>query len=144
MLAIREVTVQDLPEVRKLLKQLGYDLSVTEVGVRFEAVAGAADHSLFVEEQDGQVIALLHVFARPALDKPPQAIVQALVVAEVARGSGAGRRLMETAERWAGQRGFTSVALTSHITRFGAHAFYERLGYRIEATSHLMRKRLTQ
>jgi GNAT superfamily N-acetyltransferase len=57
---------------------------------------------------------------------------QALVVDEVARGSGAGRRLMETAGRWAGQRGFASVALASHIARSGAHAFYKRLGYRIE------------
>jgi GNAT superfamily N-acetyltransferase len=117
---------------------------VDEVGGRFEAVARAADHSLFVAEQDGKVVGLLHLYARPALDKPPEAILQALVVDEVARGSGAGRRLMETAERWAGQRSFTSVALASHIARSGAHAFYERLGYRIEATSHLMRKRLTK
>jgi hypothetical protein len=65
MLTISEVTVEDLPEVRRLLKQLGYDLSVAEVGVRFEAVAKAADHSLFVAEQDGQVIGLLQVYARP-------------------------------------------------------------------------------
>jgi GNAT superfamily N-acetyltransferase len=144
MLTIREVAVEDLPAIRKLLKQLGCDLSVAEVGVRFEAVARTADHSLIVAEQDGDVIGLLHLYARPALDKAPEIIVQALVVDEVARGSGAGRMLMEAAERWADQRGFTSVALASHIARSGAHAFYKRLGYRIEATSHLMRKRLTK
>jgi len=49
---------------------------------------------------------------------------------------------METAEAWARERGFNSVALTSHVTRSEARAFYEWLGYRVEATSHLMRKTL--
>jgi GNAT superfamily N-acetyltransferase len=142
MLAIREVTVEDLPEVRKLLMLLGYELSAAEVRRRFEAIAKTPDHSLFVAEWPGQVIGLLHLYVRPALDKPPEVIVQALVVDETARGSGVGRRLMEVADKWAGQRGFTSVALTSHIARSEAHVFYERLGYRIEATSHLMRKKL--
>ena len=142
MLTIREVTVEDLPEVRKLLMQLGYELSTAEVRRRFEAIAKAPDHSLCAAERHGQVIGLLHLYVRPALDKPPEVIVQALVVDETARGSGVGRRLMEVADKWAGQRGFTSVALTSHIARSEAHVFYERLGYPIEATSHLMRKKL--
>lgn len=63
------------------------------------------------------------------------------MVAEAVRGTGAGRKLMKIAEQWAEARGFTSVALSSNIIRAGAHAFYERLGYRIEATSHLVRRR---
>ena len=47
---------------------------------------------------------------------------------------------MEVAEAQAKEQGYTSVALASHIARSEAHAFYERLGYRIEATSHQMRK----
>jgi GNAT superfamily N-acetyltransferase len=142
MLTIREIAVEDLPEVRKLLAQLGYNLEAAEVRDRYEAVTKAADHSLSVAERNAQVIGLLHLYARPALDKPPEVIVQALVVDEAARGKGVGRMLMEVAERWAGQQGFMSVALTSHTARSEAHLFYERLGYRIEATSHLMRKKL--
>ena len=69
--------------------------------------------------------------------------MQALVVEETARGSGVGRKLMEFAELWALDRGSSSIALSSHISRFDAHAFYQRLGYQIGATSHLMRKLLT-
>ena len=78
----------------------------------------------------------------PALDKPPEIIVQALVVDDAARGSGVGRMLTEEAEGYARRHGFTSVALSSHVVRCEAHAFYERLGYQIEATSCLMRKKL--
>jgi GNAT superfamily N-acetyltransferase len=104
MLTIREIAVEDLPEVRKLLAQLGYNLEAAEVRDRYEAVTKAADHSLSVAERNAQVIGLLHLYARPALDKPPEVIVQALVVDEAARGKGVGRMLMEVAERWSGQR----------------------------------------
>ena len=33
-------------------------------------------------EDEGHIIALCHVYARPALDKPPEAVVQALVRTE--------------------------------------------------------------
>ena len=142
MLTIRQTALADLPYVPKLLAQLGYELAEAEVRRRYEMVVKAPGHTLLVAEQDGGVIGLLHLYVRPALDKPPEVIVQALVVDEAARGRGVGRMLMEVAERWAGQRGFMSVALTSHVARAEAHAFYERLGYRIEATSHLMREKL--
>ena len=50
--------------------------------------------------------------------------------------------MMAAAETWAAERGFSSVALTSQIARKEAHAFYEALGYRVAATSHLMRKKI--
>ena len=121
------------PAARKLLAQLGYDLEEAEVRRRYEAVSKATDHALLVAGQDGAVIGWLHLYVRPALDKPPEVVVQALVVDEAARGTGVGRNLMETAELWAAERGFTSVALTSHIARSEAHTFYQRLGYRIDA-----------
>ena len=96
----------------------------------------------FVVEEEGRVTALLHVYARPAFDKPPEAIVQAIVVDQDARGTGVGQALMGVAENWASEHGFTSVALTSNVTRSGAHAFYVALGCRVEATSHLFRKNL--
>jgi GNAT superfamily N-acetyltransferase len=142
MLTIREMAVEDMLDVRKLLTQLGYDLGPSEVRRRYEAVAQAAGHALFVADIERRVIGLLHLYARPALEKPPEVIVQALVVDEVVRGRGVGRAMMKTAEQWAHKHSFASVALTSHISRSDAHAFYEALGYRLESTSRLMRKYL--
>jgi GNAT superfamily N-acetyltransferase len=53
-------------------------------------------------KKGGALVALCHVFARPALDKPPEAIVQALVVDQACRGEGVGRIMMAAAERWGG------------------------------------------
>ena len=65
MLAIREIAVEDLPQARKLLAQLGYDLEPLEVKRRYEAIVTTEGHSLFVAEHNERVIGLLHLYARP-------------------------------------------------------------------------------
>jgi GNAT superfamily N-acetyltransferase len=95
-----------------------------------------------IAEEDGRIIGFLHLYERPAFDKPPEVIVQAIVVDQSLRGTGIGKTIMSMAERWAVERGFSSIALTSNVSRSGAHLFYDRLGYKIEATSHLFRRQL--
>ena len=141
-IVIREMEPTDTPACRLLLSQLGYDLNPEELIRRYEAVKEKRDHEVFVGEQDGKVIALLHLYERPAFDKPPEVVVQALVVDQNWRGTGVGKSMMNMAEHWALNRGLSSVALTSSISRSDAHSFYKRIGYQIEATSHLFRKKL--
>lgn len=103
----------DISACRLLLSQLGYDLTLQEVKRRYDAIREKQDHAVFVGEQDGRVVALLHLYERPAFDKPPEVIVQALVVDQNWRGTGVGKSMMNMAERWAADRRFSSVALTS-------------------------------
>ena len=139
---IRRMTAEDVPVARALLSQLGYPLDDAELRRRYEVVAVADGHDLMVAEREGRVVALCHLSVRPALDKPPEVVVQALVVDRGARGSGVGKVLMAAAESWAEARGFVSVALASNVVRTEAHAFYEAIGYQRVATSHLFRKTL--
>src|ERR1700738_1368582 len=110
-IAIREMGPADISACRLLLSQLGYDLTLQEVKRRYDAIREKQDHAVFVGEQDGQVVALLHLYERPAFDKPPEVIVQALVVDQNWRGTGVGKSMMNMAERWAADRRFSSVAL---------------------------------
>lgn len=142
MLSIRRMAATDLPSVQCLLSQLGYDIGMDEAEQRFRSVADAEGHAVMVGVRDARIAALLHVYARPALEKPPQAVVQALVVDRSCRGMGIGRALMEVAEAWARVNGFASMALSSSVTRGDAHAFYRALGYAQKATSYLLGKRL--
>ena len=97
---------------------------------------------MFVAEENGRIIGFLHLYERPAFDKPSEVIVQAIVVDQTLRRTGIGKTIMIMAERWALERGYSSIALTYSISRSGAYSFYNRLGYKIEATSHLFRKQL--
>jgi GNAT superfamily N-acetyltransferase len=140
--AIRRLTAGDLAAVQGLLSQLGYPLDAGEMRRRYGAVAEADGHAVMVAEREGRVVALCHLYVRPALDKPPEVVVQALVVDQADRGGGVGKVLMAAAEAWARDRGFASVALASNVDRGAAHGFYEAIGYRRVATSHLFRKTL--
>ena len=141
-IVIRAMAPNDIPAARMLLSQLGYELNTNEVERRYNAVRERGDHAVFVAEEDGRTIGFLHLYERPAFDKPPEVIVQAIVVDQTLRRTGIGKTIMSMAERWALERGYSSIALTSNISRSVAHSFYNRLGYKIEATSHLLRKQL--
>jgi GNAT superfamily N-acetyltransferase len=135
---VRDVQVVDISAVRRLIGQLGYVLEEVEFRDRFERVSNSAGHRIVVAEEDGQIVGVLHVFERPALEKACEAVVQALVVDDEWRGVGIGEALMREAEAWAARQGLTSTALYTRIDRDRSRAFYERIGYRLKATSHLM------
>lgn len=141
--SIRPVVAGDGPAVKPLLDQLGYPLAVAEIERRIARIAGAAGHCLLVAENDaGMPVALLHVYGRDAVEKSPEAVVQALVVRDGVRGQGLGRIMMARAEEWATAAGYRHVSLSSQVGRDGAHAFYRSLGYDLNATSHHFRKTL--
>jgi GNAT superfamily N-acetyltransferase len=137
---VRDLRLADAPAARRLLGQLGYEVAEGEIRERLASLAKAPDHRVVVAEIDGEVAGLLHVFERPALEKACEAVVQALVVEAGRRGSGVGRTLMNEAQAWARARGLASIVLYSRVDRHDARAFYEQLGYRRAATSHLMRR----
>ena len=139
---VRTVEARDVVAVRQLLDQLGYSLEPEAVLRRLDAISKAHRHGLFIAEMDEQPVALLHLFERPALEKPPEAVVQALVVERTRRAGGIGRQMMMFAKHWARERGLPSVCLASRIDRCASHAFYTTLGYERVATSHMFRKEL--
>ena len=105
MPTIRPARPADLGAVRSLLQQLGYPLDEAEVLRRHDAVATAPGHAMMVAELDGRIVALCHMFERPALEKPPEVVVQALVVDATCRGTGVGNQMMAAAEAWGLARG---------------------------------------
>src|SRR5262245_19257916 len=137
-LQLRPFRQSDLATLRDLLRQLGYDVPGVELAGRIARVLEAADHHLVIAELEGRIAGLLHVFKRPALEKPCEAVIQALVVDATLRGRGIGRALMRAAEAWAKAPGLGSVAL--HTRQ--AQTFYEGIGYSRIASSDLMRKAL--
>ena len=141
---LRPMTRDDIAQSVPLLAQLGYELSTEELAQRFAAVTATPDHSLVVAEAEGRIVGLLHVFARPAIENPREAVVQAIVVDLARRRSGIGMALMAEAERWGREHECRSVMLSSNIARAPAHAFYAARGYHIAATSYVLRKELTR
>ena len=76
-----------------LLTQLGYEMSLEEAAQRVRDVMSTADHLVLVADVGGRVVGLLHVFVRPAIENPREAVVQALVVGEAYRRAGVDAQL---------------------------------------------------
>jgi ribosomal protein S18 acetylase RimI-like enzyme len=141
---VRDARPADIPAVHRLIGQLADAPDDAAIRTRFERVLADNGHRIVVAEIGGKVVGVLHVFERPALEKPYEAIVQALVVDSEARSSGVGEALMREAEAWARSRELPSASLYSRVDRQRAHAFYERIGYRVKATSVRMERGLTE
>lgn len=64
-----------------------------------------------------------------------------LIVAEEARGGGIGRRLMGSAEEFAGQLGDDTLRIAVMAGNERARSFYETLGFR--PAEHVLLKRIS-
>ena len=139
---VRDAQPADIAAVHRLIGQLADAPDDAAFRARFERVLADNGHRIIVAEIGRKAVGVLHVFERPALEKPCEAIVQALVVDSEARSSGVGEALMREAEAWALGRKLPAASLYSRADRKRAHAFYERIGYRVKATSVRMERAL--
>lgn len=152
---VRAAAVGDLDELVELRLENGrvhaaLDPSVYRIpdraAVRSHYVAElAAAHdgrALLVAVVEQRVVGLTEVSIDPS---PPahQILLPApsghlhLVVASDTRGQGVGRRLERAAREWASLHGVRQLVAGIHVANHTALAFYERRGYRDNATIRL-------
>ena len=142
-LTVRSARLEDAPRLAQLSGVLGYPVSAKEMAVRLERVLARAGQVVLVAEQaDGAVIGWLHGSEQELLESGTRCEILGLVVDQMHRRHGIGRRLVAAAEAWARQQGVEQIAVRSNITRSESHGFYERLEYRRVKTQHAYRKRL--
>jgi GNAT superfamily N-acetyltransferase len=102
------------------------------------------DGDVFVADTGERLTGWIHVCRRHVLQTEPLAGVGGLVVDPHHRGDGVGRRLLETAERWADTNGLIVIRLRSNSVRSNAHRFYERRGYGVEKMPHTFVKQVNE
>ena len=135
MVEVREARAEDWPAVESLLADLGRpDVRGTPEEERardlFLGYLERTDTIALVAEDEGGVIGFCDVEFRPRLNfTTQQAWIPDLIVAEDARGRGAGAELLQRAEQLARERACWSITLESANWRTRAHAFYEREGW---------------
>lgn len=132
---VREARPEDWPRVSDLLAELGRpdvraDPDEPAHREAYERYLGRDDAVALVAEDGGELLGFVDVEFRQRLNFPtPQAWVPDLVVAESARGRGAGRALLAAAEVHARSRGCWGMSLESASWRAESHAFYEHVGW---------------
>lgn len=128
--AIRSACPDDATAVSRLLDELGHPAPEADVRTRLGELANLAFHVVLVAEDSSGVIGTVSGFVTPVLHRPGvTGRISVMVVAEAARGTGVGTRLLEAMEDALVARGATRLELTSNLRRADAHAFYEKRGW---------------
>jgi len=147
---IRRATASDLAAVNALEEELQgpHADHYPEIFVRTgmeeycRKVLEAEDHAVFVAERDSKVIgvAVAQLMDETSPHCHPMKLcrLNSIVVNASARGSGAGRALIETVEAFARRHGVKDLRLSVADFNDSAIALYERMGYRVRA--HVMGK----
>lgn len=130
MTRVRATQASDAAALAALSGQLGYPTDAGAIVQRL-AAAGAADPgvSLVAEDAHGVVCGFARALPQHFITEEPFVELAALVVDDVARGSGVGRALLAAVEAWARQQGFAGLYVRSNVIRERAHRFYLREGY---------------
>jgi GNAT superfamily N-acetyltransferase len=129
-ISIRDVGPSDAAAVAMLCTQLGYPTTSDVIPHRLARLAADANARAFIAERDGASVGLLTIHLRHTLNhEAPIGQITLMVVDENNRNHGVGRSLVDVAERWAAERGTQRMSVTTQLTRAGAHAFYEKVGY---------------
>jgi GNAT superfamily N-acetyltransferase len=140
---IRPARMSDATRLAELSGQLGYPATNSQMAARLKPALRQKDGACFVAEtgKDG-VIGWIHVSTMPLLEVEKRAEVNGLVVEEKVRSRGAGRCLLDAAEKWARKRGCKGMSVRSNVIRERAHGFYLREGYEHYKTQKAFRKEL--
>ena len=139
--AVREARSSDAPRVVELMEQLGYRATVEQVAERL-GMCGHQRQVFVAVDEKGRIAGWIAISLPIYLIAGMRAEIEGLIVDANRRELGAGRALIERAERWARKNGCATMRLLSNVGRERAHAFYERHGYSTIKTEHVFEKSL--
>lgn len=129
-LTIRVAELNDAAALARLMCELGYETTKSEMQMRLERIATDKRYRTFVAVRDGRVCGMIGTFTSPSYEHNDLGgRIVALVTLKEMRRHGIGRALIATAEKDFAERGIRRVALNTRLTRDDAHKFYESLGY---------------
>jgi GNAT superfamily N-acetyltransferase len=132
---VRKASAADIPAVLALYAQPDLDdgnvLTVDQGVALFERFARYPDYTLYVAEQDDEVVGSFALLVMDNLGHlgSPSGIVEDVVVAPARQSSGIGAAMMRFALERCREKRCYKLMLSSNAKRARAHAFYESLGY---------------
>jgi ribosomal protein S18 acetylase RimI-like enzyme len=129
-IAIRRATVADSERIARLVTELGYPTSATQMRKRLEAILRDEDYDTWVACDNGEIVGFIGTRIGPLYESDDHyGQIMALAVAADHQRRGVGRALMQAAESTLCERGARELVVTSGNHRANAHAFYESRGY---------------
>jgi GNAT superfamily N-acetyltransferase len=126
---ISDFKENDAEDIAVLNGELGYSVTSALVRKQIRRIQEQTRDRVFIAKIGEHAAGFIHLSPYELLFDDPLMNVMGLVVLEEYRRRGIASALMEHAEGYAKENGFSGIRLNSGSGRTGAHAFYESLGY---------------
>ena len=130
---IRQATSNDIPQILELYTELQpHDPPInteTALSIYMQAVNSGVKY--YVAVNDGKIVGSCYIAIIPNITRQcsPIGFIENVVTASAYRRHGIGRKLMNTAVKYAKEQGCYKVTLQSGAKRTEAHDFYESVGF---------------
>ena len=129
MISVEQIKSSQFEQVTKLLKQLGYDVTVEELRDRLNMIFKNKGNVFVALADDKKVVGCVHALIDTRLAGGTFGEVVSLVVDESIRGKGIGKLLIKAAENWIKSNGINRLRVRCNSKRDDTHKFYEHLGF---------------
>lgn len=126
---IRNALLADAIVISMLSKQLGYDVSVSDMESHLRLLDGRSTDITFVVEDSGEVIGWMQVSEMVRLESGRFCEIVGLVVDERYRGKGIGKLLVRKAMEWCADIRCIKLKVRTNILRVEVHKFYASAGF---------------
>lgn len=135
MIVLEDAKISDAPELLPLMVQLGYPCSLDELEARYKKFTSNPGYGVVIVRENTEALGFLAYSRSDLLVLGKVRFhIEAIVVDNVHRGKGIGKKLMLYLEEVAKKTGPSVIDLTSGLRREkdGSHEFYKSLGYKNE------------
>lgn len=129
-----------LESLARLIRADGLQVAQEDLRRRVDTLP--SDDRLFLALDAEDLLGYAHLRVTHDLIHEDTVELLSIIVSEVHRRNGVGRRLMTAAETWALQAGHAQLVLRADVIRSGALAFFTALGYEQLNTSQEYRRDL--
>lgn len=142
--SIRTAAVADTMSIAKIVGELGYSASPSDIATRLPFLLDSDRYFLAVATgSDGGLLGVINAERRLNIESGLSYEITGLVVASIVRRAGVGSALLvAAAEAWARSHGAEVMRVRSNVVRPEAHLFYARLGFGLQKTQHCYAKAL--
>ncbi len=131
----REAVEADLPAILRLYAQPELDdgkvLPLPDAQRIWQRFAAYPDYKAYVALIDGRIVGTFTLLVMDNLAHlgAPSGVIEDVAIDPHCQGQGVGKKMMRHALQVCREKGCYKAALSAHLKRDRAHAFYESLGF---------------
>ena len=138
---IRKAKIDDLEPIVSLSNEFGYNPEKSEVENKLSKFSLNPDEAIYVAENE-KIIGWMHISLVEPLESSSFVEIRGIVVNQKYRKNGIGTKLIETAEKWAKEKGCKKLRVRTNIIRKETRKYYRNLNFISKKTQEVFEKEI--